>query len=159
MAGSGHCCCVNLEDDRAAMTRSDCPCRVRIAGQMDMVAAHRVQPVLRDDGRGLMAGAVIQHGRRRGRRELQIYGNAVALIGADLGSVCAERKPLLAVLGDDFFQFRTGDRHSSPGAGGQKRVYGNPAAGRKREAQTFGIMPKVLAEKLADFDQANVIHR
>ncbi len=66
----GHRRRVYREDDGAAMTGADGPRGVGVGGQVDVVAAHLVQPHAPDDVRRLVAGAVVKDDRRGGGREL-----------------------------------------------------------------------------------------
>jgi len=134
------------------MPCADCPRCFGITRQMDMIAAPLLQAFLCDNRGSLVACAMIQHFGRHGGRKLQIYRDAVTLIGTNHRASLIKPEALLAVLGDHFFEFGAGDRHPPPGAGGQKRAYRHPSAGRKCKTETAGIMPEVLAEKLADFD-------
>ena len=111
-----------------------------------MVARHAVQALPLYHFHVLAAGAVIQHGGRLHRLQLQVYLYAVALVGADARARSVEGEALLVVARNYLLQFLSGDAEIALVACLQQRVYRHPAARLKREAQRLRGMSQVLAE-------------
>lgn len=100
--------------------------------------------------------AMIKPIRRLNFLKLQVDVGRVSLVRSDFQPHLVEGESLLIVFGDDPLKLLGADRKTNSGGTGQQLLDGNPTARLQRQAKRLGFMPQVLAEKLADGDEAFV---
>lgn len=101
MPGVTHRACRHDQHYRLSAPRSDLLRRRRVRAEVDVVTAHRPEPLAPDGAQSARVGAVIERLRRAGQREVQLHWHAVALVRPD--AVAAQRVADFAVGGHHLF--------------------------------------------------------
>lgn len=112
-----------------------------------------------DRGRALLARSVEKdRGRQRGLK-FQIDVDAMSVVRSDPCPFLIERESSLLASSHDFLQLGRRDAELVRGACSQQLIHWDPAAMLESEAEAMRLVAQMLAQILANFDAAPVVHR
>ncbi len=135
--------------------------RLPVGREVDVVAGHGAKALGPDRVQGVGDRAVVEVRGRFGRRQVQVDGDGVALVGPDAVSADAalDGEALLVVDGDGVVELGAGEREAVPGRGGEQLVHSYPAVPVQSEADALRLVPQMLRQVCGHLDRATFVHR
>ena len=117
------------------------------------MAAHLTEPVRQDLRQHTLARTVIKDRRWLDRLQLQVYREAVSLLGPYSGPRPVESEAPLVVAPDDFLQFGAAQREIVLPARRKQLIHIDPSTGFQFQAEASGTVAQMLAQVFTDLDE------
>lgn len=131
---------------------------LKIFREMDILAVHLLDSLLRDCGKGPRCCSLIQISGRFLHSQLYINLEKPPLIGLDLCMACIEGISLFIVFPDNTFQRFRVDPPPSAAHPFQKFLHLRPAMFVQSDSRRIGIVSQNQAKKFPQFDITVVLY-
>ncbi len=139
-AVAGHCRRIYVQDNRFSVPLADPGGRLLVQAQVNVLALPGLQPCPHNGGNRFGRSAVIKDRRWWYGVQLQVNGDAMALIGANPVAVGAEAEPFFVVFCDNDLQFFAPERCSGCRQAPEEVFDSGPAVFVKLQADGFWLV-------------------